>query len=209
MRRQRIKQLLKMLFLDRLVAQIQRLYFGLGSVGSFTRISPNASFRGFTRNIHVGGNCVVESGAILESTCSQSRIEIGAYSLIATGAMLQTGQGGEIKSGSHLSVNPYSIVYGHGGTFLGNHVRIAAHCVIIPANHVFVDPDTPITYQGLSTEGIHIGNDVWLGAGVRVLDGIVIGDGCVVGAGSVVTKSLPPYSVAVGVPAKWVKERTK
>jgi acetyltransferase-like isoleucine patch superfamily enzyme len=47
-----------------------------------------------------------------------------------------------------------------------------------------------------------IGRDVWLGAGVKVLGGVTIGDGCVVGAGAVVTKDLPSYSIAVGVPAR-------
>ena len=47
-----------------------------------------------------------------------------------------------------------------------------------------------------------IGNDVFIGANVTVLDGIRIGDGAVIGAGAVVTKDIPPYAVAVGVPAK-------
>ena len=47
-----------------------------------------------------------------------------------------------------------------------------------------------------------IGADVWLGAGVTVLGGVTIGDGCVVGAGAVVTRDLPPYAIAVGVPAR-------
>ncbi len=54
---------------------------------------------------------------------------------------------------------------------------------------------------------IRLGRDVWLGAGVRVLKGVTVGDGCVVGAGSVVNKDLPPYSIAVGVPAKVVRSR--
>lgn len=52
-----------------------------------------------------------------------------------------------------------------------------------------------------------IGSDVWLGAGVTVLGGVTIGDGCVVGANAVVTSDLPPYSVAMGVPARSEKYR--
>ena len=47
----------------------------------------------------------------------------------------------------------------------------------------------------------HIGNDVFIGANVTVLDGVTIGDGAVIGAGAVVTKDIPPYAIAVGVPA--------
>ena len=54
---------------------------------------------------------------------------------------------------------------------------------------------------------IKIGNDVFIGANVTVLDGVVIGDGAVIGAGSVVSKNIPPYAVAVGCPIKVVRYR--
>ena len=54
---------------------------------------------------------------------------------------------------------------------------------------------------------IIIGNDVWIGAKTIVMGGVTIGNGCVIGAGSIVTKDIPPYSVAVGVPAKVIKKR--
>ena len=52
-----------------------------------------------------------------------------------------------------------------------------------------------------------IEDDCWIGSGVRILDGVTIGHGSIVGAGAVVTKSIPPYSVAVGVPAKVMSKR--
>ena len=62
--------------------------------------------------------------------------------------------------------------------------------------------------QGVYSQGsIVIGDDVWLGAGAVVLDGVRIGKGCIVGAGAVVTKNLPDYAIAVGVPAKVTKMR--
>ena len=88
------------------------------------------------------------------------------------------------------------------GIKIGDDSRIAAYTVMTPMNHVFADPETPVRLQGETAKGIRIGRDVWIGTGVKILDGVEIGDGCVVGAGSVVTKSLPPFAVAVGVPAK-------
>lgn len=52
-----------------------------------------------------------------------------------------------------------------------------------------------------------IGNDVWIGGNVVILEGVRIEDGAIVGAGSVVTKDLPPYSISVGVPAKVIRYR--
>lgn len=115
--------------------------------------------------------------------------------------------GGDIRIGDDCSFNPYCVIYGHGGLRIGNSVRIAAHTVIVPANHNFDDPHTPIRLQGLTTKGITIGNDVWIGAGVRIMDGVEIGNGCVVAAGSVVTKSVPNGAVVAGVPAKVIRVR--
>ena len=84
---------------------------------------------------------------------------------------------------------------------------IASHSGIYANNHNFADPNRPICQQGNSYKGIVIEEDSWLGSGVRVLDGVTIGRGSVVGSGAVVTKSLPPYSIAVGVPAKVIGRR--
>ncbi|KKT19646.1 MAG: hypothetical protein UW03_C0015G0022 [Candidatus Peregrinibacteria bacterium GW2011_GWA2_43_8] len=108
---------------------------------------------------------------------------------------------------ANCSFNPYCVIYGHGGLHVGNDVRVATGAVIIPANHIFEDKNTPITKQGIKTKGISIGNDVWIGANVTILDGVKIGDSTVVGAGAVVTKNAASHCVYAGVPAKLVRER--
>ena len=115
--------------------------------------------------------------------------------------------GGFIKIGDNCSINPFCVIYGHGGLRIGNNVRIAAHCTIIPANHIYSDTSVPIAEQGETMIGITIQDDVWIGTGVRILDGVEIGEGCVIAAGAVVNKSIPPYSVAAGIPAKIIKMR--
>ena len=56
-------------------------------------------------------------------------------------------------------------------------------------------------------KGVEIEDDVWIGANVVILPGVKISEGCVIGAGSVVTKTIPPYTIAVGVPCKPIKPR--
>jgi len=133
-------------------------------------------------------------------------ISIGERTSIGLGAMIAP-YGGSVRIGSDSSVNPYSVLYGHGGLEIGNFVRIAAHTVIIPANHGFGDRDTPIAKQPLDAKGVTIEDDVWIGTGVSILDGVKIAKGSVIGAGSVVTKSTEPYGIYVGNPARLVKFR--
>ncbi|PHN33724.1 hypothetical protein AO242_23660 [Pseudomonas sp. ICMP 561] len=121
--------------------------------------------------------------------------------------MLETGPGGKIELGKSNSVNPYCVIYGHGGLKTGNYVRIAAHAVIIPANHIYADSTVPIAKQGLVRQGISLGNDIWIGAGCRILDGVCIEDGAIIAAGAVVNKSVERGSIVGGVPAKLIKYR--
>ncbi|TCL14462.1 transferase family hexapeptide repeat protein [Roseivirga ehrenbergii] len=123
--------------------------------------------------------------------------------------VLLASYGGNIKIGDNCSINPSCILYGHGGLEIGNNVRIAAQCVFIPANHIFDDLEKPIYIQGLRKEGIIISDDVWFGAGVKVLDGVKVGKGAVVAAGAVLNKDVNPFEIVGGVPAKVIGNRLK
>jgi acetyltransferase-like isoleucine patch superfamily enzyme len=134
-------------------------------------------------------------------------ITIGDASKIGTMSILED-RGGSIRIGTNTSINSFSVLYGHGGLTIGNNCIFATGLIIVPANHTFSDPNIPIKEQGETTKGVRIGDGVWLGARVTVLDGVTIGDGSVVGAGAVVTEDIPPMSIAVGVPARVIRTRT-
>lgn len=154
----------------------------------------------------VGPGAIVMPGAVLKDDQGGS-LEIGAGSVIHRGAMLLP-YGGFIRIGRRCSVNPYSVLYGHGGLFIGDQVRIAAHCVIVPANHGIALDAGPIAGQPLTKKGIRIGDNVWIGTGARILDGADIGEGCVVAAGAVVRGKLEPNGIYAGVPARLMRMRT-
>lgn len=162
--------------------------------------------------ITIFANCVISNHVTLR--CADpykpdlvtGLIEIGCNTIVHPYAFLDAC-GGFIKIGDYCSINPYTVLYGHGGLTIGNGVRIAAHTIIIPANHIFQRRDTYIHKQGLTKIGVCIKDDVWIGSGVSVLDGVTIETGCVIGAGSVVTRSTEAYGVYVGNPARRLRNR--
>ncbi len=154
--------------------------------------------------ISIGDKTEIAPGVHLDA--SHGRISIGARCLIHPGVLILS-YGGNIRIGDDCTVNPYSVLYGHGGLTIGNGVRIATHCVIIPAEHTFDDLMTPIFKQGLTAQGIVLGDDIWIGAHSVITDGVTIGSGVVIAAGSVVTKDVPAHTVVGGVPARLIRDR--
>ena len=112
-----------------------------------------------------------------------------------------------LSIGKNSGINRGTWISAMGGVEIGNHVLIGPYVIIHSANHKFDRLDIPIQEQGWDKLGTTIDDDVWIGANAIVLPGVTIGKGSVIGAGIVVTKDIPPYSVAVGVPAKVIKSR--
>ena len=176
----------------RLVAIKRKLSFEMGTF--FARL----------HGAEIGKKTKIDIGAKIINS-RHGTIKIGDKCLVHHGVIFSPHKGGSITVGSNCSINPYCILYGHGGLHIGDRVRIAAHAVFIPANHRFKYVDGSIQHQGLTRLGISIGNDVWIGAGVRILDGVSISSNIIIGAGSVVTKSLQKPGVYAGVPARFIK----
>lgn len=156
-------------------------------------------------NVTIGKKLFCEKNVVLD-TYYGGNISIGDNCSLMSGCKLLS-YGGKIIIGNRCSVNPYTILYGQGNLIIGNDVRIATQCVIIPSNHNYQNSNIPIIEQGLCNKGIIIEDDVWIGCGVRILDGVIIKRGCVLGAGCVVTKSTEPYGVYAGIPARLIKKR--
>jgi len=135
------------------------------------------------------------------------RIFIDSRSRIDHGSTLHA-YGGKIEIGADTFLGSHVVVYGHGGVKIGDNCLIAMHSCILSSEHTIPEAGVPIRSRPDRLFATSIGNDVWLGAGVKVLGGVTIGTGCVVGAGAVVTRDLPPYSIAVGVPARVIGNRT-
>jgi acetyltransferase-like isoleucine patch superfamily enzyme len=133
-------------------------------------------------------------------------IRIGPECELGRGVEL-TPWGGQIHLGRNIFLGPYVVIYGHGGVEIGDHCLISMHCCILSSNHTIPNRNKIIRHEPDILLPTKIGRDCWLGAAVTVLGGVHIGDGCVIGAGAVVTKDLPPFSIAHGVPARVIGQR--
>ena len=132
-------------------------------------------------------------------------VKIGAYSVIVGAPASNLGEG--ISMGANSAVDAFSFLGSSGFISIGENVIMGQHVGFHPENHNFDRTDIPIREQGTTRVGIIIEDDVWVGSNAIFLDGAHVGKGCVIGAGSVVRGNIPPYSIAVGVPAKVVRSR--
>lgn len=111
---------------------------------------------------------------------------------------------GDIYIGAHTRIGMSNVII--GPVVIGNHVILAQNIVMSGLNHGYEDTETPIHLQAVKTAPIIVEDECWIGANVVITAGVSIGKHCVIAAGAVVTKSIPPYSVAVGNPAKVIKQ---
>jgi acetyltransferase-like isoleucine patch superfamily enzyme len=120
-----------------------------------------------------------------------------------------SAEGGEIKVGENTSFNSGVHINAAvcGKIFIDKNCLIGPNVVMRTADHIFTNADVPIRLQGHKCQNIFLEEDVWIGANVVITGGVTISKGCVIGAGSVVTKNIPEYSIAVGVPARVIKSR--
>lgn len=155
------------------------------------------------RTINIGDN--VEINAL-----SKEGIKIGNNVSIlrntiieCTGVIRNIGVGLEI--GNNVGIAQNCFIQVRGKVIIGNDVIFGPGVSVFSENHNFSDPDKPIREQGETRIGVTIEDGVWVGSGAKILDGVTVGHHSIIAAGSVVNKSIPPYSIAGGIPAKIIK----
>lgn len=159
------------------------------SIKGSVRIKNHTTIDGLGKDkIYIGNNVTIGSYCNLKTTHSLS--ELGQF----------------LKIGDNTSCGSYCFFGAAGGIEIGSNVCIGQNVRFHAQNHNF-DGEELIKNQGVSSIGIKIGNNCWIGAGAIFLDGVIIGDGCVVGANAVVTKSFPENSVLAGNPARLIRKR--
>jgi len=128
---------------------------------------------------------------------------LGNYSTIEDFCTINNGVG-DVMIGNHSLIGMGNTII--GPITIGNNVIFAQNIVASALNHEYRDVNLPIMDQKILTAPIIIEDDCWIAANSVITSGITIGKHSVIAAGAVVTKNIPPYSVAVGNPAKVIKQ---
>lgn len=138
------------------------------------------------RGITIGDDVIIGRNSSL--ICKEGNIQVGNNVGIGANCTLSAVAGNTIDIGENVLIAPYG--------YLGG---ISYHTEAI---------GTPIVSQGVDPKGgIQVGKNTWLGANVTILDGVSVGSDSIVAAGAVVTKDIPAYGIAMGIPAKVVRYR--
>jgi acetyltransferase-like isoleucine patch superfamily enzyme len=180
----------------------------------FGRIGRNVTFgRNITirhpHKIKIGDNCIVDENCVLDAKGDDPRgIELGNNCVLSRNNILSC-KGGYIKLGDGTNIAQNSLVHSEVAVEMGKNTLVASYVYFVGGgNHDFSRTDVPVIQQpSLSRGGIFIEDNCWFGASVIVLDGSKIGRDCVIGAGAIVNSDLPPYSLAVGTPARVLRNR--
>jgi len=177
-----------------------------GHIGSGAILGPYLTLR-CPGQVQIGNGFIADGNVVLDAKGDDSAIELGDAVFLAKNTIFSCASA-TIKLGNEVSVGPHCYIRAsRAPVILGSYITSGAHTAIISGNPGYARRDIPMMKQEGEAKGIIIGDDVWMGVGVRIIDGVTIGDGCIIGAGAVVTKDIPDYSIAVGVPAKVVGNR--
>jgi acetyltransferase-like isoleucine patch superfamily enzyme len=181
----------------RLLAQVTRKPY----------ISPRAQVH--CRQLQIGAHCFIDDYVTIFGHPDGGKIVLGDGVHVYRGCIIEVGAGGNVIIGPHTHIQSNCNIKGFlRDTRIGAHVQIAPGCAFSPYEHGFSDPRRPMREQPVTSRGdIVVGDDVWFGLGVKVLDGVTIGDGAILGANAVATRDIPALSIAVGAPARVVGRR--
>lgn len=163
--------------------------FGAFGEGSLIAFPPGAIYN--ERFIRIGSQTMIGPHVSLTAGIAPGQ-EMVSDPVVAIGDRTLIGQG--------------SYIVGHFSIEIGDDIQTGPYVYITDQNHTYTDPDVPIGGQWPVESGVSIGSGSWLGTGVTVLPGARIGRNVAVGAGSVVVGELPDRCVAVGVPARVIKQ---
>jgi acetyltransferase-like isoleucine patch superfamily enzyme len=158
------------------------------------------------RGVDLKADTIVYKG--VELLRYPKNISLGSQVVVKTGAHIcPCNKAARIVIGDRSTIGFYSMIYSSKSVYIGSDCMIAPFVSIVDSNHG-TDRSKPMNRQPNSSKEIHISDDVWIGTHAVVLAGVSIGKGAIVAAGAIVREDVEPYTIVGGVPAKIIGERT-
>lgn len=159
-----------------------------------------------TNRLNSGGNYI----GIDVKFVNRGTVILGRSVIIRPSTRVYAGNSQSLVSfGDGTEIGEHSTISSNNSIVFGNDVLTGPHIFIADHNHAYENPLLPVSKQGVkcnTTDEVVIGDGSWLGTNVVIVGNVHIGKHCVIGANSVVTKDIPDYSVAAGMPAKVIKK---
>lgn len=178
----------------------------LGSCGKNVTFGTNVVLR-HPHKIRIGDNVAIDDNVVLDAKGEDNHgitIEDGVF--VGRNTILSCKNGDIIlRQRANLGFN--CEIFSASTVEVGANVLMAAYTYLVGGTHTFERNDIPILFQERVSRGIKIGDNCWLGAHTVVFDGVQIGKECIIGSGAIVTNNVKEWHIAVGVPAKEVKDR--
>ncbi len=178
----------------------------LGSCGRNVVFGQNVVLR-HPHRIHIGNDVVIDDNCLLDAKGETNRgIRIGHGVFVGRNTIFSCKNGDiEVADGANIGFN--CELFSASRVSIGAGVLMAAYSYVIGGDHDFSDPSKSVLEQTRTSKGVTIGAGAWIGAGAKIFDGSTIGEHAVVGAGAVVREDVPPFAVAVGIPARIMSSR--
>jgi acetyltransferase-like isoleucine patch superfamily enzyme len=178
----------------------------LGECGRKPVFGQNVVLR-HPHKIRLGDGVIVDDNCLLDAKGADNRgIRLGHGVFLGRNTILSCKDGDiDLDDGVNIGFN--SQIASGSSVSVGKDGLLAAYCYLIGGGHEWADPSRPVQEQRAVSHGVALHDNVWLGAGVKVLDGVTIGSDCIIGAGAVVSGDVPARSVAAGVPARVLRQR--
>ena len=152
----------------------------------------------------LGPDCVFEPGVLV---FHPENISLGRNVYVGHNTILKGYHRNEMRIGDETWIGQQCFFHSAGGLTIGARVGIGIGVKIITSQHQEAGRETPVLFSPVGFAPVVIEDDSDLGVGSVILPGVTVGRGAVVGAGAVVTRDVPAYSVAAGVPARVLRSR--
>jgi acetyltransferase-like isoleucine patch superfamily enzyme len=178
----------------------------LGRVGRNVTFGINVVLR-HPKKIRLGDNVVIDDNVVLDAKGQDNNgITIGDGVFVGRNTILSC-KNGDIILDDNANLGFNCEIFSASRVRIGKNILMAAYVYLVGGTHHFDRTDIPILYQERSSQGIEVDDNAWIGAHAVIFDGVRIGKECIIGAGAVVNRDIPDWQIAIGAPAKVLKDR--